>query len=288
MNRTVKLCLSLVLAGVAAFGGTNAAYATSVKSLEPVSAAAEAAISCGQEDVDAGTCAPYVVAAGQDPMTEAVSTLVSKGKKDAAKKFLANVSEARGANPSEGSSGLEASGSQASTPASSSGSKYHDGMLSNPNEWDLYTPLTYGYCTTGGCNAVGTTRFDLWYTLYDYGTPGYGVGLSGTTFVEAGNSLIQTKYTCKTFYEVWPADQDIHDWSTCPNTVGPNPFMVKMIPWEGWDQGSAQGTTYHLEVTVGFKVLGDTNGAEFSYLFNSFIQDHDGVYGRVHLLRSRF
>ena len=135
---------------------------------------------------------------------------------------------------------------------------------------ELNDQATYGYCSSGGgCTVRGTTSLNLWQDLYWYGDPDYGVGVAGSVYVTSGPNIQLTTNTCKTFYEIVPFDQVLHEWSNCSSAQAPFYTNSRQINWAGWNQGSAVNTKYHLEYTVKFKVAGDVSGNEFKGLYNS-------------------
>jgi len=248
--------LVAVLAGVLAAGG-----------LSPNSAHA-APLTCSPGALNTGACATFVTSPGNDPLVEATRALALAGKDaqatnllDAVKGVVSSteLDEARAvlANPEPASSGTVNSGT-------APGRVTPRGIYVDDAQWELDDAITYGYCSSSGCQVLGTAQLGVWHDLHWYSQTGPGV--AGTFLVKTGPAVQFTTLSCKTFYEVFPFDQVLKDWSNCRDAGYSGYTNVRQIDWADWKQGSAVGTQYHLEVTVDFEVQG---GGNFHGLWNS-------------------
>jgi len=223
-------------------------------------------MACTDEELALGVCATFVTTSDSDPLTEATRALVQQGKTAQARTLLATTS----ASPTE----LARARSVLTEPDPEPSGEVNSGTApgrAGPRaryvddwQWELDDTATYGYCSSKGCQAVGSAKIGVWHDLHWYGD--LGPGVAGTFQVQSGPAVQFTTLSCKTYYEVFPFDQMLKDWNNCRAAGYSGYTKVRQIDWADWRQGSAVGTQYHLEVTVKFAVQG---GGSFSGLWNS-------------------
>lgn len=219
---------------------------------------------CTDEQVRVGYCAPFLAMPGQEPAVEAVRQLALQGQTHEAALFAETAIA-----DDQALEGAINAVLQDPQPAvlsnSTAAARFDDGHVYGGVFWSFDDFVEYGYCTPNGCSHVGTVSVQVNYSIVDYPA----VVLDGYFGVGSGPAIQPETVTCKTFYEVWPFDQVLHEWDNCTDAQSPSYLSTRTLFPATWGQGSTVGTTYHLEFQLRFKVLGDPSNTVIGGLFNS-------------------